>query len=200
MGLLLGVELLGERATLERATDEAEAVMYAALARRSNFKITMGDILTLTPALVIIRASIKARPKGRAIRTSGEFSPAPPAWSSAGFALRLAPPVGASPFCSCAWGCGRGNPRLDDHEGVRQTAAQQMFGGPQGVEEAKGRLGVIGPTPVAAVVESGFEVLQQNPHSSIVAERKAKRSLKKHQRRRRDNWATFMKSAAPGVQ
>ena len=58
LGLLLGVELLRDRATLERATDEAESVMYAALARGLNFKITMGNILTLTPALIITRAEM----------------------------------------------------------------------------------------------------------------------------------------------
>jgi 4-aminobutyrate aminotransferase len=58
LGLLLGVELLRDHATLERATDEAEAVMYAALARGLNFKITMGNILTLTPALVITQGEM----------------------------------------------------------------------------------------------------------------------------------------------
>jgi len=58
LGLLLGVELLRDRATLERATDEAESVMYAALARGLNFKITMGNILTLTPALIITQAEM----------------------------------------------------------------------------------------------------------------------------------------------
>lgn len=53
LGLLLGVELLRDPATLERATAEAEQVMYGALKRGLNFKITMGNILTLTPALTI---------------------------------------------------------------------------------------------------------------------------------------------------
>jgi 4-aminobutyrate aminotransferase len=53
LGLLLGVELLRDRKTLGRATDEAERVMYSALSRGLNFKITMGNILTLTPALTI---------------------------------------------------------------------------------------------------------------------------------------------------
>jgi 4-aminobutyrate aminotransferase len=53
LGLLLGVELLRDPKTLERATDEAERVMYSALSRGLNFKITMGNILTLTPALTI---------------------------------------------------------------------------------------------------------------------------------------------------
>jgi 4-aminobutyrate aminotransferase len=58
LGLLLGVELLRDHATLERANDEAESVMYAALARGLNFKLTMGNILTLTPALVITQAEM----------------------------------------------------------------------------------------------------------------------------------------------
>ena len=55
IGLFLGMELVRDRRTRERATDEAEAVMYAALSRGLNFKLTMGNILTLTPALIITR-------------------------------------------------------------------------------------------------------------------------------------------------
>ena len=53
LGLLLGVELLRNPATLEPATDEAERVMYAALRRGLNFKVTQGNLLTLTPALTL---------------------------------------------------------------------------------------------------------------------------------------------------
>jgi 4-aminobutyrate aminotransferase len=55
IGLFLGVELVKDRATRERAIDEAEAVMYAALSRGLSFKLTMGNIITLTPALTITR-------------------------------------------------------------------------------------------------------------------------------------------------
>jgi 4-aminobutyrate aminotransferase len=58
LGLLLGMELLRNRTTLERATEEAERVMYAALRRGLNFKVTMGNILTLTPALTISQAEL----------------------------------------------------------------------------------------------------------------------------------------------
>lgn len=58
LGLLLGVELLRDRATLQPASDEAERVMYAALRRGLNFKITMGNILTLTPALTITQKEL----------------------------------------------------------------------------------------------------------------------------------------------
>lgn len=51
LGLMLGVELL--RADGSRAIDEAEQVMYGALSRGLNFKVSMGNVLTLTPPLTI---------------------------------------------------------------------------------------------------------------------------------------------------
>jgi len=53
LGLLLGIELVKDRASRARATDEAERVMYAALSKGLSFKVTMGNILTLTPPLTI---------------------------------------------------------------------------------------------------------------------------------------------------
>ena len=53
LGLLMGIELVRDRATKERAADEAEAVMYCALSKGLSFKLTMGNILTLTPPLII---------------------------------------------------------------------------------------------------------------------------------------------------
>ena len=53
LGLLLGVELVRDRVSMERARDEAEQVMYRALTSGLNFKITMGNIITLTPPLTI---------------------------------------------------------------------------------------------------------------------------------------------------
>lgn len=55
LGLLLGIELVKNRQTMERARAEAEQVMYAALARGLNFKLTMGNIITLTPPLNVSR-------------------------------------------------------------------------------------------------------------------------------------------------
>jgi len=52
------LELLRRRETLECATDEAERVMYGALRRGLNFKVTMGNLLTLTPALTISRSEL----------------------------------------------------------------------------------------------------------------------------------------------
>ena len=58
LGLFLGIELVKNKETRERAGDEAEAVMYAALSKGLSFKTTMGNILTLTPALTITREEL----------------------------------------------------------------------------------------------------------------------------------------------
>ena len=58
LGLILGVELLRNHATLEPASDEAERVMYAALQGGLNFKVTQGNVLTLTPALTLTQAEM----------------------------------------------------------------------------------------------------------------------------------------------
>ncbi len=55
LGLLMGMELVKDRTTRERAVDEAERMMYAALDRGLSFKLTMGNIITLTPALIITK-------------------------------------------------------------------------------------------------------------------------------------------------
>ncbi len=52
-GLLIGVELVRDRAGMEPAQDLAEAAMYAALDRGLSFKTTMGNVLTLTPPLTV---------------------------------------------------------------------------------------------------------------------------------------------------
>lgn len=57
IGLLLGVELI--RSDGSRAIEEAERVMYDCLARGLSFKITMGNILTLTPPLTITEAQLR---------------------------------------------------------------------------------------------------------------------------------------------
>jgi 4-aminobutyrate aminotransferase len=55
IGLLLGVELVKDRTSKERAVAEAEEVMYRALTNGLSFKLTMGNILTLSPPLIITR-------------------------------------------------------------------------------------------------------------------------------------------------
>ncbi len=58
LGLLLGIELVTDRLTRARATRQAEAVMYHALSKGLNFKLTMGNIITLTPPLAITRVEM----------------------------------------------------------------------------------------------------------------------------------------------
>ncbi len=53
LGLLLAIELVRDRATQERAIDEAEEVMYRALEKGLSFKVTAGNILSLIPPLTI---------------------------------------------------------------------------------------------------------------------------------------------------
>ena len=53
LGLLMGMELVRDIGTKERASEEAERVMYEALDRGLSFKVSMGNIITLTPALTI---------------------------------------------------------------------------------------------------------------------------------------------------
>lgn len=54
-GLLMGIELVRHG---KPATEEAEQVMYGALNLGLNFKVTMGNILTLTPALTLTQSEL----------------------------------------------------------------------------------------------------------------------------------------------
>ncbi|MGH9344318.1 MAG: (R)-1-hydroxy-2-aminoethylphosphonate ammonia-lyase [Terriglobia bacterium] len=53
LGLLLGIELVRNTSPPERAVDEAEQVMYRALDKGLSFKITMGNVITLSPPLTV---------------------------------------------------------------------------------------------------------------------------------------------------
>ncbi len=55
LGLLLGIELVTDRVTRARATTQAETVMYRALSKGLSFKLTMGNVIVLSPPLVITR-------------------------------------------------------------------------------------------------------------------------------------------------
>ena len=55
LGLLMGMELVKDRQTKEPATEQTEQVMYSALGKGLNFKVTMGNIITLTPPLTITK-------------------------------------------------------------------------------------------------------------------------------------------------
>lgn len=52
-GCLMGVELVLDRDERTPAPDAADAVLYGALSRGLNFKTTMGNVLTLTPPLIV---------------------------------------------------------------------------------------------------------------------------------------------------
>ena len=58
LGLLMGMELVTDGKNKQRATDLAEEVMYKALARGLSFKLSMGNILTLTPPLTLTGAEM----------------------------------------------------------------------------------------------------------------------------------------------
>jgi len=52
-GLMLGVELVSDSDTKAPAIDAAEEIFYRALEAGLSFKVTMGNVLTLTPPLTI---------------------------------------------------------------------------------------------------------------------------------------------------
>ena len=54
----MGVELVTDRTAKTPAKDAAEAIMYRALEKGLSFKTTMGNVLTLTPPLVITEAEM----------------------------------------------------------------------------------------------------------------------------------------------
>lgn len=58
LGLLLGLELVRDRASRAPAPAEAERVMYAALERGLSFKVTAGNVLALAPPLTVTREEL----------------------------------------------------------------------------------------------------------------------------------------------
>lgn len=59
IGLLWGIELVKDRHTKEKAIKESEAVMYACLERGLSFKVSGGNVLQLSPPLIITREQLK---------------------------------------------------------------------------------------------------------------------------------------------
>ncbi len=59
-GLLLGIELVTNRARKTPATDVAERILYRSLSRGLSFKTTMGNVLTWTPPLTITEPQMDA--------------------------------------------------------------------------------------------------------------------------------------------
>jgi 4-aminobutyrate aminotransferase len=53
IGLHIGIDLVRNRKTKEKATREAEAVMFKCLEKGLAFKTIDGNVITLRPALVI---------------------------------------------------------------------------------------------------------------------------------------------------
>jgi len=53
LGLVMGIDLVTDRATKIPAVKAADRILYKALERGLNFKTSMGSVLTLTPPLVI---------------------------------------------------------------------------------------------------------------------------------------------------
>ncbi len=58
IGLLWGVELVRDRQTRERATAEADKVLYQCLKNGLSFKVSQGNVLQLSPPLIITRQQI----------------------------------------------------------------------------------------------------------------------------------------------
>ena len=58
-GLLMGVELVADRDTREPAAEAAEEVFYRCLERGLSFKVSMGNVLTLSPPLTIERDDLE---------------------------------------------------------------------------------------------------------------------------------------------
>jgi len=59
VGLLWGVELVKDSATREKAVKEAERVMYECLQNGLSFKVSQGNVLQLSPPLIITRQQLK---------------------------------------------------------------------------------------------------------------------------------------------
>ena len=58
IGLLYGLELVQNRETKEKAAEKAEKIMYRALTRGLNFKVSKGNVISLSPPLVINKTEI----------------------------------------------------------------------------------------------------------------------------------------------
>ncbi len=59
IGLLWGVELVTDRESKQRAYDEAEAVLYQCLNNGLSFKVSQGNVIQLSPPLIITRQQLK---------------------------------------------------------------------------------------------------------------------------------------------
>ncbi|EJG1084283.1 aspartate aminotransferase family protein [Vibrio parahaemolyticus] len=58
IGMLWGIELVTDHKTKERAYDEAEAVLYQCLNNGVSFKVSQGNVIQLSPPLIITREQL----------------------------------------------------------------------------------------------------------------------------------------------
>ncbi|MBN3494030.1 aspartate aminotransferase family protein [Vibrio neptunius] len=58
IGLLWGVELVTDRRTKQRAFDQAETVLYQCLNNGLSFKVSQGNVIQLSPPLIISRQQL----------------------------------------------------------------------------------------------------------------------------------------------
>ncbi|MBX2921211.1 MAG: aspartate aminotransferase family protein [Chitinophagaceae bacterium] len=59
IGLLWGIELVKDRQSKEKAIDACEMILYECLKNGLSFKISQGNVLQLSPPLIITRAQLK---------------------------------------------------------------------------------------------------------------------------------------------
>ncbi|MCG9677358.1 aspartate aminotransferase family protein [Vibrio sp. Isolate24] len=58
IGLLWGIELVTDKQTKQRAYDEAESVLYQCLNNGLSFKVSQGNVIQLSPPLIISRQQL----------------------------------------------------------------------------------------------------------------------------------------------
>lgn len=58
IGLLMGIELVLDQQTKTPATEAADSILYRCLENGLSFKTTMGNVLTLTPPLILTKAEM----------------------------------------------------------------------------------------------------------------------------------------------
>lgn len=58
IGLLFGLELVRDKVTKEKASEEAEKVMYSCLRQGMSFKVSQGNVITLSPPLIITKEQL----------------------------------------------------------------------------------------------------------------------------------------------
>jgi len=58
IGLIWGIELVSDRNTRQKATAEAEQIMYECLKNGLSFKVSQGNVLQLCPPLIITREEL----------------------------------------------------------------------------------------------------------------------------------------------